>query len=93
MALGPPLALDDLDAVPVRLMRNGATVGIGTGAAAMGHPLRALEWLVAALGEDDDALQPGDIVMTGGLTAAVPVEPDDTIEAVFGTNGGLRLMR
>jgi len=93
VALGPPLALDDLDAVPVRLMRNGATVGIGTGAAAMGHPLRALEWLVAALGEDDDALQPGDIVMTGGLTAAVPVEPDDTIEAVFGTNGGLRLMR
>ena len=89
--LGPPLPLDGLDAVPVRLVRNGATVGVGSGAAAMGHPLRALEWLVAALGED--ALEPGDVVLTGGLTAAVPVEPGDTVEALFGTAGGLRLLR
>ena len=93
VALGPPLPFDGLDTVPVRLLRNGAAVGEGTGAAAMGHPLRALEWLVATLRANDDALQPGDIVMTGGLTAAVSVEPGDTVEAVFGTNGGLRLMR
>jgi len=93
VALGPPLPFDGLDAVPVRLVRNGATVGVGTGAAAMGHPLRALEWLVATLGEDDDTLQPGDVVMTGGLTAAVPVEPGDMVEAVFGTVDGPRLLR
>ena len=31
--------------------------------------------------------------MTGGLTAAGPVEPGDTVEAVFGANAGLRLVR
>ena len=91
VVLGPPLPLDDLGACPVRLLRNGATVGTGTGEAAMGHPLHALEWLVAALG--DDALRPGDVVLTGGLTAAVPVEPGDTVEALFATAGDLRLVR
>jgi hypothetical protein len=31
--------------------------------------------------------------MTGGLTAAVPVEPGDTVEDVFGANRGLLLRR
>ena len=30
-------------------------------------------------------------VLTGGLTAAVPVEPGDTVEAVFGDFGSVRL--
>jgi 2-keto-4-pentenoate hydratase len=77
----------------VRLIRNGATVGIGTPAAAMGHPLRALGWLAAAVADGDAALRAGDIVLTGGLTAAVPVDPGDTVEAVFGANDRLRLIR
>ena len=78
VVLGPPLALDALDTVSVRLLRNGIVVGEGTGAAAMGHPLRALEWLGQRV-----ALEPGDVVITGGLTAAVPIEGGDVVVADF----------
>ena len=30
------------------------------------------------------SMRPGDIVLTGGLTAAVPIGPGDLVEAVFG---------
>jgi 2-keto-4-pentenoate hydratase len=94
VALGPPLPLDALAALPVRLVRNGATVAEGTGAAAMGDPLHALDWLRQALPGDPDTLRPGDIVITGGLTAAVPVGPGDVVEAVFGDYAGsVRLHR
>jgi 2-keto-4-pentenoate hydratase len=93
VAIGPQLAMDGLDELPVLLSRNGETVGRGTGAAAMGHPLRALEWLMETLGHGRDALQPGDVVITGGLTAAVPVEPGDTVEAVFGATKAVGLLR
>lgn len=90
VVIGPALPLDGLDALPVRLLRNGETVGEGTGAAAMGHPLRALEWLLATL--DGDGLQPGDVVITGGLTAAVPIAPGDAVEAVFGATDTVALL-
>jgi len=91
VVIGPMLSLDALDALPVRLLRNGETVGQGTGAAAMGHPLRALEWLMTTLAGVGDSLRPGDVVITGGLTAAVPIEPGDVVEAVFGTTHTVRL--
>jgi 2-keto-4-pentenoate hydratase len=94
VALGPPLPLDTLAELPVRLLRNGATVAEGTGAAAMGDPLRALDWLREALSSKPDTLRPGDIVITGGLTAAIPVEPGDVVEAVFGDHAAsVRLHR
>jgi 2-keto-4-pentenoate hydratase len=94
VALGPPLAFDGLAALPVRLFRNGATVAEGTGAAAMGDPLRALDWLRRALSAVPEALRPGDVVITGGLTAAIPIQPGDVVEAVFGDDAGsVRLQR
>ena len=65
VALGPPLPLDALAALPVRLVRNGATVAQGTGAAAMGDPLRALDWLRRAFCCEPDTRRSGDIVITG----------------------------
>jgi 2-keto-4-pentenoate hydratase len=91
VALGPTLGPDGLDVVAVRMLRNGQEVGASTGAAAMGHPLRALDWLVSTLAADGELLRPGDVVITGGLTAAVPVEPGDVVEAVFGDDVVLRL--
>lgn len=61
VVLGPELPLDALDALPVRLLRGGQTVGEGTTAAAMGHPLRALRWVMRTLGDGPDALLPGDV--------------------------------
>jgi 2-keto-4-pentenoate hydratase len=83
VVLGPQLALDALDTVPVRLIRNGDTVAEGTGAAAMGHPLLALGWLQRALAAEHVRLRPGDVVITGGLTAAVPIEQGDVVVADF----------
>jgi 2-keto-4-pentenoate hydratase len=93
VVLGPPLPLEALDTVPVQLLRNGELVGAATGAAAMGHPLRALDWLATALVTDGRQLRPGDLVLTGGLTAAVPVEQGDVLEAVFGGSATVRLTR
>ena len=83
VVLGPQLALDALDTVPVRLIRNRDTVAEGTGAAAMGHPLLALAWLQRTLAAEHVQLRPGDVVITGGLTAAVPIEQGDVVVADF----------
>ncbi len=53
------------------------------GGAAMGHPAAAVAWLAGALAARDDRLEPGTIVLTGGLTAAVPLRPGDRIVAEF----------
>src|SRR5919206_355983 len=58
VALGPPLPLDNLAALPVRLVRNGATVAEGTGAAAMGDPLQALDWVRQAPSREPGTLRP-----------------------------------
>ena len=53
------------------------------GGAAMGHPAAALAWLASALAARDDRLEPGAIVLTGGLTAAVPLRAGDRLTAEF----------
>jgi 2-keto-4-pentenoate hydratase len=53
------------------------------GGAAMGHPAAAVAWLAGALAARDDRLEPGAIVLTGGLTAAVPLRQGDRIVAEF----------
>jgi 2-keto-4-pentenoate hydratase len=87
--LGPVLdSLADLADMPVTLHRNGSPVGHGHGRDAMGGPLDALRWLVDALKSRGESLRSGDIVLTGGLTAAVPIDPGDVVHAEF---GGLRV--
>ena len=57
--------------------------GQSQGGARWSHPLRALD-SCAAVSVAYKAMRPGDIVLTGGLTAAVPIGPGDLVEAVFG---------
>lgn len=75
--------LGALDSIPVTLSRNGEVTANGTSAAASGHPVLGVVWLVHQLAERGLRLNPGDVVITGGLTAAVPLEPGDTVSAVF----------
>lgn len=84
VVLGPALDAADLSTVPVQLRVDGDTVSTGTGAAAMGHPLDALAWLADELAKRGGGLQAGDLVITGGLTAAVPLRPGGVVQAVFG---------
>jgi 2-keto-4-pentenoate hydratase len=83
VVLGPTIPLGDLAATTVTLRRNGEEIARSTGAAASGHPLAGVVWLADRLAEQDRHLRAGDIVITGGLTAAAPLEPGDTIAATF----------
>ena len=80
---GPTLPLELVADVGVALHRNGTLVGTGHGTAAAGHPARALAWLTGELARRRQPLRAGDIVITGGLTAAVPLEPGDVVHAEF----------
>ena len=84
VVIGPPLKrLDGLESVTVVLRHNGADAGSATGAAASGHPAAGVVWLVAQLAKRGHQLRSGDIVITGGLTRAVPLAFGDQVEAVF----------
>jgi 2-keto-4-pentenoate hydratase len=76
----------------VLLHRNGELVASSAAAAASGHPVDSLVWLVHRLHETGTGLAAGMLVITGGLTAAVELRPGDAIEAVFdpGTRVGVR---
>lgn len=76
--------VDALDTVGAVLEIDGAEVGRGRGADAMGHPLDALAWLAARLSEQGETLRAGDVVITGGLTAAVALEPGSAASATVG---------
>jgi 2-keto-4-pentenoate hydratase len=82
--VGPPLPVSDLASLPVTLSVDGEMVERGTGAAASGHPALGVVWLAEQLAGRGQALEPGDLVITGGLTSAHPLEPGHSISASFG---------
>jgi 2-keto-4-pentenoate hydratase len=75
------------------LERNGEPQASATGAAAMGHPFTALAWLAEELDRRGERLSGGDLVLTGGLTAAVPLDPGDTVAAMFGERHRVEIRR
>ena len=94
LALGG--ARRDLDGVDLRLVgclleHNGRLVATAAGAAALGHPAAAVAWLVRALARRGRGLAAGDVVLSGGLTEAVPVGPGDVVVARLGRLGTVEL--
>ena len=79
------VGLDGLDTrlVGMTLTRNGELVDTGAGAAALGDPLAVVAWLANVLGEVGQALEPGHLIMTGALHAAVPMAAGDVFRAEF----------
>jgi 2-keto-4-pentenoate hydratase len=77
--------LDDLDTrlIGMVLTRNGELVDTGAGAAALGDPVAVVAWLANVLGENGLRLEPGHLVMTGALGAAVPMRAGDVFRAEF----------
>jgi 2-keto-4-pentenoate hydratase len=72
-----------LASVTVELLVDGVTVESATGAAADGDPMRGVAWLHQQLSARGEALRPGDVVLTGGLTKAHPLPAGGEITAVF----------
>lgn len=79
----------DLAGIACVLTHNGSVVGQGQGSAVLGSPLNALVWLANTLGERGVALEAGQIVLPGSLTAAVPVAAGDQVEASFSGLGSV----
>jgi 2-keto-4-pentenoate hydratase len=77
--------LGDLDArlIGMALTRNGELVDTGAGAAALGDPVAVVAWLANTLGEHGVTLEPGHLILTGALHAAVPMTPGDVFRAEF----------
>jgi 2-keto-4-pentenoate hydratase len=86
-----PLNEVDPRYVGMTLTRNGELVDTGAGAAALGDPLAVVAWLANVLGEQGIALEPGHLVMTGALHAAVPMAAGDVFRADFDRLGPVTL--
>jgi 2-keto-4-pentenoate hydratase len=80
-----PMLLDGFDPATVRCVfeHNGSTAGTGVGAAVLGSPLNAAAWLANELIGRGVTLAAGHVVLTGSVTAAVPVGPGDVVTASF----------
>jgi len=78
-----PITDIDTRLVGMTLTRGGELIDTGAGAAALGDPVAVVAWLANVLGGDGVALEPGHLIMTGALHAAVPMTPGDVFRAEF----------
>ena len=89
VALAPEQLDLALEAVLVEV--DGEVVDSATGAAVAGHPAEALAFAANTLAERGLAIEPGWVVITGGMTDAVPVKPGMRIAAHFTHLGSITL--
>jgi 2-keto-4-pentenoate hydratase len=77
--------LDNLDLAEVRMTatRNGEFLDSASGSAVMGHPAEAVAWLANALGSYGISLYAGEVILSGALSKAIPIEDGDTFTAEF----------
>ncbi len=83
--LAPAGALD-LAKASVKLEINGEVKGAGTGAKIAGHPLHGLVALA-----NQQPLRAGEIILTGSVTGAFPVQAGDQVRAEFEGLGTITL--
>lgn len=75
----------DLGTLVMTIHHNGTRAAEGLGSAALGHPAISTAWLANKLLEFGVSLEPGDIVISGGITRMLPVNAGD--EFVFSLSG------
>jgi 2-keto-4-pentenoate hydratase len=86
--LGPwdrRLVRSDLGELAMTIYHNSLLSAEGKGAAALGHPAISTAWLANKLLEFGVSLEPGDIVISGGITRMLPVKAGD--EFIFTLTG------
>ena len=84
-----PTDLEDLKLIGCVFRSRGEVTGTAAAGAAMGHPAAAVAWLVNTLGRRGESLRPGTVVLTGGLTASVPLERGSVVSAEFDDLGSV----
>jgi 2-keto-4-pentenoate hydratase len=84
-----PVTGIDLALVGCVFRKNGRIVQTGAGAAVLGSPLHAATWLANTLTARGVELAAGHVILTGSVTAAVPVAAGDTVNATFDRLGSV----
>lgn len=80
------LSLGDLG---MQMSRNGQVVSVGTGAACLGHPLRAAYWLACTMAARSQGLLAGQVILSGALGPMQPVSRGDIVHADIGALGAV----
>jgi 2-oxo-3-hexenedioate decarboxylase len=86
--LGSRDLISELPTLPllgVSIKKNGIVVETGAPAAVLGDPLRSVVALAKLLSREGKRIEPGMVILTGGITASVPFVSGDLVEAVFPT--------
>jgi len=94
VVLGSPVpGWRDLDLPALRGVAtiNGAIVGEGSGADAMGHPLNVVAWIANHLGRRGQSLRRGDLVITGSLVTSKFPSAGDRLRFDAGALGSVEL--
>lgn len=82
--------LVDFNLLGMVLKKNDEVVATSTAASVMGHPARAVAWLVNQLALRGKSLQPGQVVLSGALSEAFTMEAGDIFSVGF---DGLGLLK
>lgn len=78
-----PIENVDMRLIGMMLEKNGEMVSTGTGAEVWGNPAAAVAWLANKLSEFGIALEEGNIVLAGAVTAAEKAEKGDFFTVSF----------
>jgi 2-keto-4-pentenoate hydratase len=70
---------------------NGDVEAAGVGADIMGHLVQAVTWLGNRLEYADEGPQAGELVMSGGIAAAIDIEPGYVFNVEFSNIGSIEL--
>lgn len=73
----------------LQMDKNGKTVSVGSGAACLGHPLRAAWWLAKTMAARGQGLRAGEIILSGALGPMVPIAAGDILHARIGNLGSV----
>jgi 2-keto-4-pentenoate hydratase len=86
-----PVAIGDfsLGEIGLQMDVNGHTVSVGSGAACLGHPLRAAYWLARVMGQRGEGLRAGEVILSGALGPMAVVKSGDQVQARIGALGSV----
>jgi 2-keto-4-pentenoate hydratase len=84
-----PLEGLDLYTCGMVMTIDDVVMSLGAGAACLGHPLRAAQWLARTLSKNGDYLRAGDLILTGALGPMVTLTPGTAISASVGGIGSV----
>lgn len=84
-----PLEGLDLRYLAMFVEKNGELVSSGAGVEVMGDPANAVAWLANAMAEHGNYLKAGEVILSGAITGATPVQAGDSMQVSFSQLGSI----